>query len=92
MVEIVWTEPALAELDAIADYIALDKPSAANRFVQRVFSSVERLGLFPESGSRIPEMRKSAYRQLVIAPCRIFYRLEGKRLFISIRDAGRKAV
>ena len=29
MAEIIWTEPALADLDAIADYIALDKPDAA---------------------------------------------------------------
>lgn len=28
MAEIIWTEPALADLDAIADYIALDKPDA----------------------------------------------------------------
>jgi toxin ParE1/3/4 len=80
--QIVWTGPALAELDAIADYIALDKPSAAKRFVQRVFSSVERLAEFPESGSRVPEVPKSVYRQLVIAPCRIFYRHEGERIFI----------
>jgi len=80
--QVVWTEPALAELDAIADYIALDKPSAASRFVQRVFSSVERLADFPESGSRVPEIPKSGCRQLVINPCRIFYRRDGERVFI----------
>jgi plasmid stabilization system protein ParE len=26
MAETIWTEPALSDLDAIADYIALDKP------------------------------------------------------------------
>jgi hypothetical protein len=26
MAQIIWTEPALSDLDAIADYIALDKP------------------------------------------------------------------
>ncbi|MGB8356384.1 MAG: type II toxin-antitoxin system RelE/ParE family toxin [Chthoniobacteraceae bacterium] len=82
MAEIVWTEPALAELDAIADYIALDKPSAARRFVQRVFSSVERLEDFPESGPLIPELPKSLYRQLIVSPCRIFYRKEGGKIFI----------
>jgi toxin ParE1/3/4 len=82
MAEIVWSEPALAELDAIADYIALDKPSAANRFVQRVFSSVERLAEFPKSGSHVPEIPKSIYRQLVVGPCRIFYRHEDERVFI----------
>jgi toxin ParE1/3/4 len=82
MAEIVWTEPALAELDAIADYIALDNPSAASRLVQRIFSSVEQLGPFPKSGSRVPEIPRSTYRQLVIKPCRVFYRHEGDRVYI----------
>jgi len=29
MAEVTWTEPALQELDAIAEYIALDNPAAA---------------------------------------------------------------
>lgn len=37
MAEIIWTEPALDELEVIAGYIALDKPGAANRLVKRVF-------------------------------------------------------
>lgn len=82
MAQVVWTGPALAELDAIADYIALDKPSAAKRFVQRVFSSVEQLADFPESGSCVPELPKSVYRQLVVSPCRIFYRHEAGTIFI----------
>ena len=31
MVEIVWTEPALSDLDAIADFIALENPVAAQK-------------------------------------------------------------
>jgi plasmid stabilization system protein ParE len=37
MVEGVWTEPALSDLDAVADYIALENPDAARALVQRVF-------------------------------------------------------
>lgn len=33
MVELIWSEPALQDLDAIADYIALDKPDAARNLV-----------------------------------------------------------
>ena len=83
MAEIVWTEPALSDLDAIADYIALDKPSAAAALVQRVFALVEQLVAHPERGSRPAELgRKSRYRQLVEPPCRVFYRLDGERVFI----------
>ena len=82
MVQIVWTEPALAELDAIADYIALDKPAAARRLVQRILASVGQLERFPALGSRVPELPKSVYRQLIVKPCRIFYRREEDRVFI----------
>jgi toxin ParE1/3/4 len=50
MVELIWTEPALGDLDAIADYIALDKPDAARELVRRIFKHVERLIEQPESG------------------------------------------
>ncbi|WP_417784447.1 type II toxin-antitoxin system RelE/ParE family toxin [Terasakiella pusilla] len=36
MAEVIWTEPALQELDAIAEYIALDNPVAAGHLVQNV--------------------------------------------------------
>ena len=62
MAEIIWTEPALSDLDAIADYIALDKPEAARQLVQRVFQHVEQLSDHPKSGSRPPELKGWRYR------------------------------
>ena len=82
MAELIWTEPALHDLDAIADYIALDKPEAARQLVQRVFHHVEQLVEQPESGSRPPELRESRYRQIVEPPCRLFYRYDGQRVFV----------
>ena len=82
MAQIVWTEPALSDLDAIADYFALDKPSAARELVARVFDHVAQLADFPKSGSRPRELRDSRYRQIVEPPCRVFYRLEGEQVVI----------
>ena len=82
MAELIWTEPALSDLDAIADYIALDKPEAARQLVQRIFQHVEQLITQPESSSRPRELRLSRYRQIVEASCRIFYRYDGERVFI----------
>jgi toxin ParE1/3/4 len=82
MAQIIWTEPALSDLDAIAEYIALDKPSAASNLVQKVFSSIERLERFPESGRKPPELEKSRYLEIVVNPCRIFYRTEGDTVYI----------
>ncbi len=82
MAQVIWTEPALNDLDAIADYIAVENPIAAAALVQRVFAHMEQLEAHPESGPRVPELKRSRYRQIVEAPCRVFYRLDGKKVFI----------
>jgi toxin ParE1/3/4 len=78
MVEVVWTEPALGDLDAIADYIALDNDEAARALVQRVFKHVDQLQSHPQSGSRVPEISGTHYRQIIEPPCRVLYRYDGK--------------
>jgi|SRR5690606_19704313 len=82
MAQIIWTEPALADLDAIADYIALENPAAAVELVKRVFTHVEQLAAHPASGPRPPELPDWEYRQISEPPCRIFYRQEGDRVYI----------
>ena len=82
MARIIWTEPALYELDEIADYISLDKPLAAERFVQRVFERIEQLVTHPKSGSVPAELKGTQYRQLVIPPVRIFYRAQNDAVYI----------
>ena len=82
MAQIIWTEPALDDLDAIADYIALENPDAASELVRRVFGHVEQLEAHPESGSRPPELKESRYRQIVEPPCRVFYRFDGQTVFV----------
>jgi len=82
MAEVIWAEPALHDLDAIADYIAIDDPQAARALVGRVFAHVGQLAKYPESGSCPKELPRSRYRQAVEPPCRIFYRYDGKRVFV----------
>lgn len=82
MAEVVWTEPAVTDLDAIADYIALDNPVAASALVQRVVAHVEQLADHPESGSKPRELRGSRYRQIVEPPCRVFYRHDAEKVYV----------
>lgn len=82
MAEVIWTEPALQELDAIAEYIALDNPAAASDLVKAVFDKTERLEAFPKSGRIPPELPDSVYREVVVPPCRIFYREDEQRVLI----------
>ncbi|MBY8033801.1 MULTISPECIES: type II toxin-antitoxin system RelE/ParE family toxin [Vibrio] len=82
MAEIIWTEPALSDLNDIAEYIALENVAAAKQLVQTIFAKVERLENFPESGRIPPELAHLSYRELVVNPCRIFYKFDGDKVFI----------
>ena len=82
MAEVVWSEPALADLDAVADYIALENPVAAAELVKRIFGHVEQLSDHPDSGSRPQELGRSRYRHIVEPSCRVFYRHDGNKVFI----------
>ena len=74
MARLTWTEPALSDLNEIAEYVALENPRAARELVQQAFSTVERLERHPESGKIPPELEGGRYREVVSSPCRISYR------------------
>lgn len=82
MARVIWTEPALQDLDQIADYISLDNPVAAKKLVQDAFDRVERLNQHPKLGKSVQELEESVYRELVVSPCRIFYRQENDVVYI----------
>lgn len=91
MAEVVWSEPALADLDAIADYIALDSWAAASAFVACIYTDVGQLTEYPESGSGPLELGKTTrYREIFEPPCRVFYRFDGARVFVGYRMGGER--
>ena len=82
MAQIIWTEPALDNLNDIAEYIAVSNIYAAKQLVENIFNKVQRLEQFPESG-RIPEeIVKLNYREVVVNPCRVFYKVEQDSVYI----------
>jgi toxin ParE1/3/4 len=82
MAEVIWTEPALTNIDDIAEYIALHNIKAAKELVQRIFSKVDRLEKFPESGTVPIEIENLNFREVVVPPCRIFYRVKDRNVYI----------
>ena len=82
MAEVIWAEPALNDLDVIADYIALDNPDAARQLVQKIFGHVDHLKSHPRLGSKPQELKGWRYRQIVEPPCRVFYREDSGRVLI----------
>jgi toxin ParE1/3/4 len=82
MARIIWTEPALQELDEIADYISLDDPGAAKNLVRETFKRADYLTEHPKSGIDLGEFEASVYREIVLPPCRIFYRIDDDIVYI----------
>ncbi len=44
--KIIWSPRSKVQLMDIAEYIALDKPEAAHKWLENVFQNVEKLKLF----------------------------------------------
>ena len=79
--KVVWSEPAVADLSAIHDYIARDSPHYARRFVARLIAAVDLLESFTEMGRIVPE-GDGRHRELILRPYRIIYRVEGQEVFV----------
>ena len=82
MVRLTWAQGALDGLTQIAEYVAVSNPYAAKKLVQTVFEKVSRVERFPDSG-RVPlELSESCYREVVVSPCRVFYKIDGGQEFV----------
>ena len=51
---VVWTARALANIQAIRDYIAQFNFAAANRLAERLIAAGNRLEMFPHRGRPVP--------------------------------------
>ena len=63
-------------------YIQRENPQAAVEFRRRAEKVLRRLERFPASGRVIPEFSELPYREVIIAPYRFFYRVEGKIVWV----------
>lgn len=79
---IIWSPLAVDRASEIADYIAQDKPSAAEKWIDTVFSKVEQLKSTPEIGRIVPDIDDSQFRELIYGNYRIIYRIETKQISI----------
>lgn len=80
--KVVWSPLAIDRVSEIAEYIALDKPLASEKWVNSIFNKVKRLEMFPESGRIVPETNRSDMREIIFGNYRIIYRVEKERVSI----------
>lgn len=72
--EVVWTEPAVADLEQIVRTVASQSQTAAETLRVELLGSVEVLARFPSIGPIYERDRTGRTREILCRQYRIFYR------------------
>jgi len=81
---ITWSQVAVDQARDIASYIALDKPSVAEEWIEDIFASVDTLGRFPESGRMVAEIKRKDIREVVRGNYRVIYKIQGSEILVLL--------
>lgn len=77
-----WTEAALDDLSATAEYIARDSARYANAFAREAFAASDTLTEFANRGRVVPEFGDQSIRELLLGSHRMIYQVTTERVFI----------
>ena len=87
-----WTEHAVSQLGAIADYISIVSPIYAEQTVDRIALRLRQAQEFPKSGRSVPEAPSLDIRELLKFPYRLIYRADGEIIEVLAIVHGRQDV
>ncbi|PHS23425.1 MAG: plasmid stabilization protein [Methylophaga sp.] len=82
--KITWSPLAVDQVRDIAIYIALDKPTAAVQWADKIFNSVEQLSEHPKSGRVVSEINRKEIRELVQGNYRMIYKIKPKEILVLV--------
>jgi len=91
MVQIIWTDSALQDLEDIGDYISKDSIHYAEITVVRLFESVDILERYPLIGVKPPDFGNESIRQIIKGDYRIVYQIidESRVDILTIHNCAR---
>jgi plasmid stabilization system protein ParE len=88
-----WANVAENDLIGIIEYIAQDNLTNAIKVFETIKKKTSSLSQFPERGRIVPELKDHGiilYRELIVAPWRIIYRISAKKVYVlSVIDSRR---
>ena len=89
--DIVWAGVAENDLKEIIEYIATDSRANALKTLKKIKQKASSLYTLPERGRIVPELQDQGillYRELIVPPWRIIYRISEMKVYIlSVFDA-----
>ncbi len=80
-----WSESASHDLRAVITYISADSPTEATRQLEGIRRRARSLERFPERGRVVPELKEhgiSLYREVIIGPWRLIYRIAEDDVYV----------
>jgi toxin ParE1/3/4 len=91
--QVAWSNIAENDLKNIIETIADDSPPNALKIFKSIKQKASSLSTFPERGRIVPELRDQGilqYRELVVSPWRILYRISEMNVFVlAVLDSRR---
>lgn len=83
--EVEWASVAENDLKQIIDYISIDSPDNALKILIKIRRKASTLKTSPERGRIVRELQDhgiQTYRELIISPWRIIYRITDKTVYV----------
>lgn len=89
-----WAPIAVEDLEGILEYLAVEaNGDAAAEVGFRVLAKIDTLTRFPKRCRVVPELKRVGvrdFRELIVGPYRIFFRIDGATVgIVGILDGGR---
>ena len=92
--KIIWTKSAEQDLNQIIDYIlAKEEFNNAKKIYEKIKVRINLLDNNPEQGRVVPELKLlkiKKYREIIISPWRVIYKIEKEKVFILLVIDGRR--
>lgn len=91
--EVLWSEVAIRDLEQIVEFIEREAPLAAQRLFERIAERSRTLESLPLRGRVVPELARfeiTTYRELIVEPFRLVYRVREKSVLVVAVFAGRR--
>ena len=82
MNRVLWTAPAVSDLDSIREYIARDSEVYADSVLSEIFDAVDQLTSYAESGRVVPELNEKQTRELIVGNYRVMYDIRADTIHI----------
>lgn len=73
---VIWSEPAIADLHSIHNYIANNSPFYAKKVAQDIRCKTDILNDLPRIGKKVPELNNETIRELSQYSYRIIYEVK----------------